>query len=90
MPKDPVDLLRSCFSDPNLFDKIDWSDWESRYLYIDCDDFRMPFDIKWANSLKREYQEIEGWTREISSAIEVMPLRPKDGYYGTYFSQKKI
>jgi hypothetical protein len=89
MPKDPVDLLRSCFSDPNLFDKIDWSDWESRYLNIGCDEFRMPFDIKWANSLKREYQEIEGWTRKISSAIEVMPLRPKDGIYVEPISHKR-
>ena len=89
MPKDPVDLLRSCFSDPNLFDKTDWSDWESRYLNIGCDEFRMPFGIKWANSLKIEYQEIEGWTREISSAIEVMPLRPKDGYYVEPISHKR-
>ena len=90
MPKDPVDLLRSCFSDSSLFDKSDWSEWNKVYLDINADEIKMPFDIKWAGSLKQEYQGIAGWTRELSSAIEVIPLSPGNGNIVQSITNKKL
>jgi len=72
LPNNPIDLLNACFSDPNIFDDDDnWNDWGKRYLNIQYNNIKMPFSKSASNYFRRNYQEINGWEKDIFSALKV-------------------
>ena len=66
-PKNPVDLLDACFEDPSSFDKSGWSNSQSIWLDLECDNFEINVFSK---DLRMESYG-DGWSSKIDRALSV-------------------
>jgi len=72
-PKNPTDLLESCFSDPALFDKKQtWDEdiWTSRWLDISAENIEIKVYSKY---LQSEWKRggLSGWSSDLISGLQV-------------------
>ena len=70
-PKNPVDLLESCFSDPVLFDKKQtWDEdiWTSRWLDISANNIEIKV---YSGNLQSKWKQSGGWSSDLNSGLQV-------------------